>query len=1070
MEGLGAEVSNKIRSAIKAKLIELEAYVDDELPDYIMVMVANKRTKEQMEDDLGLFLNNNTGAFTHWLHAVLEKLQKVTLGEVAKSKKDVRKKKKPTKESSSSKRPKEGKESQKRERERKASSSVPRRDGSSRSSRSSKKPREEPKQKPEPTVAVIPKGIPREVKGSKGTANPNIEALGKRQPKKTDSPAGGGLGSGGGDGYDPSSLLKNAIAKTKTVSKPKLVAKKPSSPASKKISSPSLKKVSSSSKRSSTKKVSTKKDSSRKSKSSKKSAADIFKEDGDEAPEVQLNLSHEDKSDPMFANVEDKAVSESEDKKKMINLKEDSEFHSAKRDEKQNLDFEIKKRGEREKAEKEKTKKAKDESRSRSREPRKKKEESRSRSRIRRESSPDKRKGRKGISLSRSGSRERAGLASKVVKPARHGLDNDYDAEKMLKRSLVSRAQIPPRPVRPSGREEKGSARAISRAVAAADRSIMISKRREDSPPRGMRSRMDSPPKGRRDRSPRGRRSESPSRRFGPRGRDWDARPGVGRMRDDRDDRRERVPRLSPDDIEKYKAMKEKYALKRQAEHSLETRRLNDEGKRGRRNIPERRLAMDDEMEKRGRRSSLDRKLDGRRGGVREEERRHMDNKEDDDIRIIVRRDISPESPPKRRLEEVKRKEEDGRRQEQRRQREQERRLDEDDDELLEMRKKALESLMRRRSREDAEPGERKIIIPLDDDSSSDSDTSSSSKDSQDDEVSLSDVEDLQAKSRELERRARNRQGQDRSRESRQDQGRSRESRQEQGRSRDSRQERKREVKEEEGSDHEREPTFTVTLDGIDEKYFKKSGPLNAPLPLVRQSPEKTEDDPQNESFNREEESDQELVLHPTEDFDEPEPAKEVNSSKKKVSQEEKEDLKEKFSPKPLKPTLSSTDAKTSKPIAPVTGRKRSPIRGPTEKVKAVPVKKVAAVKPSVAAVIKPIPVVKPAKPASSEQKPKIKASSEQKPKIKRTPITAPEPDTEPTKQTFSRTISNTNYTRAISAPVYSTAPVALQTKSGETCKFWPHCKRGEACIFYHPPVPTSAEVILSNKYKWTAN
>ena len=34
-----------VRSAIKAKLIELDAYVDDELPDYIMVMVANDRNK-----------------------------------------------------------------------------------------------------------------------------------------------------------------------------------------------------------------------------------------------------------------------------------------------------------------------------------------------------------------------------------------------------------------------------------------------------------------------------------------------------------------------------------------------------------------------------------------------------------------------------------------------------------------------------------------------------------------------------------------------------------------------------------------------------------------------------------------------------------------------------------------------------------------------------------------------------------------------------------------------------------------------------------------------------------------
>ena len=102
MEGLGAEVSAKIRSAIKAKLIELEAYVDEELPDYIMVMVANNRNKEQMEEDLGLFLNNNTKAFTNWLHAVLEKLKKVTLEEVTK-KESKKKKVKKTSEKTSSK-------------------------------------------------------------------------------------------------------------------------------------------------------------------------------------------------------------------------------------------------------------------------------------------------------------------------------------------------------------------------------------------------------------------------------------------------------------------------------------------------------------------------------------------------------------------------------------------------------------------------------------------------------------------------------------------------------------------------------------------------------------------------------------------------------------------------------------------------------------------------------------------------------------------------------------------------------------------------------------------------------
>lgn len=53
--------------------------LDDELPDYVMVMVANKRTRSQMEDDLQLFLTNNTEAFVSWLHQVLQKLQEVTI-------------------------------------------------------------------------------------------------------------------------------------------------------------------------------------------------------------------------------------------------------------------------------------------------------------------------------------------------------------------------------------------------------------------------------------------------------------------------------------------------------------------------------------------------------------------------------------------------------------------------------------------------------------------------------------------------------------------------------------------------------------------------------------------------------------------------------------------------------------------------------------------------------------------------------------------------------------------------------------------------------------------------------
>lgn len=106
MDNLGTEVGQKMRvsannrltyhthssqsdsflqCAVKAKLIELGTgstsggYIDDELPDYVMIMVANKRSKKQMRDDLQLFLNENTDTFVNWLHQVLDKLQEVTL-------------------------------------------------------------------------------------------------------------------------------------------------------------------------------------------------------------------------------------------------------------------------------------------------------------------------------------------------------------------------------------------------------------------------------------------------------------------------------------------------------------------------------------------------------------------------------------------------------------------------------------------------------------------------------------------------------------------------------------------------------------------------------------------------------------------------------------------------------------------------------------------------------------------------------------------------------------------------------------------------------------------------------
>lgn len=40
-------------------------------------MVANKRTKSQMNEDLQLFLASQTSTFVDWLHIVLKKLKEV---------------------------------------------------------------------------------------------------------------------------------------------------------------------------------------------------------------------------------------------------------------------------------------------------------------------------------------------------------------------------------------------------------------------------------------------------------------------------------------------------------------------------------------------------------------------------------------------------------------------------------------------------------------------------------------------------------------------------------------------------------------------------------------------------------------------------------------------------------------------------------------------------------------------------------------------------------------------------------------------------------------------------------
>ncbi|XP_037077811.1 serine/arginine repetitive matrix protein 1-like [Pollicipes pollicipes] len=79
MEGLRSEISQKIKKAIQAKLVELGVTIDEELPDYVMVLVVNKKSKKQMEDDLSLFLLEHTKAFVEWLQEILGRLQAMSV-------------------------------------------------------------------------------------------------------------------------------------------------------------------------------------------------------------------------------------------------------------------------------------------------------------------------------------------------------------------------------------------------------------------------------------------------------------------------------------------------------------------------------------------------------------------------------------------------------------------------------------------------------------------------------------------------------------------------------------------------------------------------------------------------------------------------------------------------------------------------------------------------------------------------------------------------------------------------------------------------------------------------------
>ncbi|CAH1776804.1 unnamed protein product [Owenia fusiformis] len=58
---------DEMRAMIHDKLVSMAANSNEELPDYIMVLLANKKTMSQMSADLSLFLGDNTEEFLDWL-------------------------------------------------------------------------------------------------------------------------------------------------------------------------------------------------------------------------------------------------------------------------------------------------------------------------------------------------------------------------------------------------------------------------------------------------------------------------------------------------------------------------------------------------------------------------------------------------------------------------------------------------------------------------------------------------------------------------------------------------------------------------------------------------------------------------------------------------------------------------------------------------------------------------------------------------------------------------------------------------------------------------------------------
>ncbi|KAI6233452.1 Zinc finger CCCH domain-containing protein 14 [Aphelenchoides fujianensis] len=83
LSGANSTFTKKLRAAIKAKIEEMGIDADDELPDYVMVLAANKKEKPQMKADLQLFLGKHTSPFVDWLFDAFDRI-KAGAGDAAK--------------------------------------------------------------------------------------------------------------------------------------------------------------------------------------------------------------------------------------------------------------------------------------------------------------------------------------------------------------------------------------------------------------------------------------------------------------------------------------------------------------------------------------------------------------------------------------------------------------------------------------------------------------------------------------------------------------------------------------------------------------------------------------------------------------------------------------------------------------------------------------------------------------------------------------------------------------------------------------------------------------------------